>query len=121
MKVLVCGSRNWFDRGPIERELRKLPPGTIIVHGAAPGADSLADSVARCLGFEVRVYPAEWATHGRAAGPIRNSEMLTKEHRSDEPIDLVLAFAKDFSLARGTSDMMRKAREAGVHVEPFSF
>jgi hypothetical protein len=46
--------------------------------------------------------------------------MLTKEHRLDEPLDLVLAFAKDFSLARGTSDMMFKARRKFIPVEAFS-
>jgi hypothetical protein len=120
MKVLVCGSRDWFDRGPIERELRKLPPGAIIVHGAARGADTIAGVVATDLGFEVRRYPANWDKYGKAAGPIRNGEMLRMEHRLDEPIDKVLAFSKDFANSRGTKDMMRQAREKFVPVESFS-
>lgn len=123
MKVLVCGSRKWTRRGPVERELRKLLPGTIIVHGNAPGADSVGNDVAVDLGFEVRRYPADWTKHGRkAAGPIRNSEMLKKEHLPAEPIDLVLAFSDDFSqkYAPGTNDMMRKSRAVGIHVEAFS-
>lgn len=122
MKVLVCGSRKWRDWTPIERELRELPPGTIIVHGDAPGADNIADKIARALGFEVRPYPADWDAHPRAAGPIRNSRMLKEEHLPDEPIDLVLAFAKDFSRSAspGTNDMMDKARAARIFVDSFS-
>jgi hypothetical protein len=120
VKVLVCGARDWVERGPIERELRKLPPGTIVVHGAARGADTIAGEVARELGFEVRPYPADWETYPKAAGPIRNSEMLKKEHLPGEPIDKVLAFSKDFSRSIGTSDMMRKSRAKGIPVEAFS-
>ncbi len=57
---------------------------------------------------------------GFAAGPIRNSFMLTEEHLPNEPIDLVLAFSDDFAKSKGTRDMMRKARGAGILVEPFS-
>ena len=48
MKVLVCGSRKWLEQKPIERELRKLPPGTIVVHGACRGADNIAGYVGLC-------------------------------------------------------------------------
>lgn len=120
MKVLVCGSRDWFDWGPIERELAKLPPGTIIVHGGARGADTIAGEVARRLGFEVRRYPADWDRFGKGAGPIRNAQMLREEHRPSEPIDMVLAFSKNFAASRGTADMVRKAEAARIFVDPHS-
>jgi hypothetical protein len=122
MKVLVCGSREWTNRDAIWRELKKLPAGTIIVHGAARGADQMAGEIGRLLGFEVRPYPADWGNDGKAAGPIRNSRMLSEEHPDKEGVyfDRVLAFAVDFAKARGTTDMMGKARVAGIHVEPFS-
>ena len=123
MKVLVCGSRKWRRREPIERELQKLPGGTVIIHGAAPGADSIADLVARELGFEVHPYPADWTKHGRVAGPIRNSQMLRCEHLVGDPIFQVLAFADDFSHASapGTFDMIKKSRAQRIPVECFSF
>ncbi len=121
MKVLVCGGREWLNVGAIERELRKLPPGTIIVHGHCPsGADRMADQVARELGFEVRRYPADWTTHGKAAGPIRNSEMLTKEHRLEEPIDKGLAFHENLERSKGTRDMVKKLRAKFIPTEVFS-
>lgn len=119
MKVLVCGSRKWLEQRPVERELRKLPPGTIIVQGACRGADNIAGYVGEILGFEVRPYPAAWERLGRRAGIIRNQEMLDKEHREDEPIDKVLAFHEDLCVGSGTADMVRRAEEAGIPVEVF--
>lgn len=122
MKVLVCGSRHWTKRAPIERALSRLAPGGIVVHGAHwEGADAIADVVARELFLVVRRYPAEWSRYGRSAGPRRNSQMLLLEHLPPkDPIDLCLAFAEDFSVAFGTSDMRRKAETAGIRVESFS-
>src|SRR5262245_38565206 len=85
--VLICGSRIWTDRATIARVMRELDPGTLIVHGAARGADRLADEVARDLGLPRKACPADWGQYGRAAGPIRNQQMLDLERP-----DRVLAF-----------------------------
>ena len=119
MKVLVCGSRKWVDPKPVERELRKLPPGTVVIHGGCRGADNVSGGVARSLGFPVRVYPADWDQFGRAAGHVRNQQMLDEEHTESEPIDLVLAFHKDPNLGRGTRDMVARSRKAGIEVQTF--
>jgi hypothetical protein len=121
VKVLVCGSRYWMDQKAIDRELRKLPPGTIIVHGGAQGADNIAGYVAELLGFEVRVYPA--LAHGRtwpSAGPLRNQEMLDVENSPSEPIDKALAFHKDPGLGKGTKDMADRLKKAGIPLEIFA-
>lgn len=96
--------------------------GTTVVHGGARGADSIADLVARELGFEVRCYPADWTKHGRAAGPLRNAEMLEREHPDAEgdPINFVLAFSKDFARSRGTADMIKRSQSVGLIIERFS-
>jgi hypothetical protein len=97
------------------------PPSTVIIHGGARGADRIAGEVAMALGFVIRVYPADWVIHGKAAGPIRNSEMLRKEHYLEEPIDLCLAFTWDLAISRGTHDMVQKARKAHIEVQlPFA-
>lgn len=116
MKVLVCGSRYWTDVAAIRYALSSLPKDTIIIHGAANGADSIAGEIARELGFEERPYPANWTAHGKAAGPIRNSEMLMKEHLPGDPISHVLAFSKDFANSRGTKDMCQKSEAIGLKV-----
>jgi hypothetical protein len=117
MKVLVCGSRKWVEQRPIEEELRKLPPGTIVIHGACRGADNIAGYVAKeLLGFEVRPYPADWDFYGPAAGVLRNQKMLDQEHTKDEPINLVLAFHEDPGLGKGTKDMVERAQKADIEV-----
>lgn len=114
MKILVCGSRNWVDQGAIERDLRKLPKGTILVHGECRGVDNIAGYVGEQLGFVVRPYPANWDKYGRAAGTIRNQFMLDCEHPDGNGkfIDLLYAFHEDPGLGKGTKDMVERASKA---------
>jgi hypothetical protein len=58
----------------------------------------------------VAVFPADWETHGRAAGPIRNQAMLDE----GKPY-LVIAFWDGKS--KGTLDMISRATRAGVPVK----
>lgn len=115
MRVIICGGRD--DRaGPIiGMLLRGLAeahgPALTVVHGAARGVDEAAGALARGLGITVEEFPAGWATHGRAAGHIRNQAML------EAGADLVVAIKAGFNwkLDRGgTEDMVRRARAAGV-------
>lgn len=121
MKVLVFGSRKWVDQAVVERELKKLPPETVLVHGAAPGADNIGGFVGKQLGFEVRSYPADWERYGRAAGPIRNQQMLDAEHpdKAGVHLDLALCFHKDPGLGIGSADMNRRLEKASVEVRVF--
>ena len=106
MRLLVCGGRDWDRIGAMVCALEKLRP-SLVIHGGADGADHVADVAAAALGIPVEVYPADWARYGRRAGPIRNAQMLA----DDEP-DAVLAFPG----GRGTADMARQAKRAGVPV-----
>lgn len=56
-------------------------------------------------------YPADWEKHGKAAGPIRNQQMLTE----GKP-DIVVAFSDNLSNSKGTADMCRRAHKAGLPV-----
>lgn len=108
--ILITGSRYWTNEALIRAVLEQLPRGSIVVHGHNPrGADAIADRIAQELGLEVRRYPADWDTHGKQAGPLRNQQMLD-EQQPDE----VHAFPLPDS--RGTWDMVRRARAAGVPV-----
>lgn len=86
MRVIVCGGRAYADKEAITAELSMLPPGTVVVHGGAPGADTIAGEVAKALGLVVEAHPADWRRWGRGAGPRRNAEMLSLG------ADLMLAF-----------------------------
>lgn len=111
MRVLVCGDRNWVDKAAVRRELEKFPKDTVVIEGEARGADTLGREVAEEMGFEVEAYPADWEQYGRAAGPIRNKEMLAQ----GKP-DMVLAFHRCISESKGTAHMMKIANKAGVVV-----
>lgn len=111
MRVLVCGTRTFgsgrHHAGIMDCTLRTLvPPGSTVVHGDARGADRLSGEWARDHGMKEEKHPANWELHGKAAGPIRNSEMLNSD------IDLVFAFWDGKS--RGTMDMITKAQKSYV-------
>ena len=109
IKVLVCGGRDYDNKigvfGILGATHETLGIQTVI-HGNAKGADSLADEWARENSVEVIPCPADWETHGKAAGPIRNLEML--QHKPD----LVIAFPG----GNGTKDMVDKAKREGIPV-----
>lgn len=113
-KILITGDRNWDDIPRVVEALKGYRPGTILVHGACRGADIICAAVAETLGFEVRPYPADWEKHRRAAGPIRNRQMLKEEHKPEEPIDLVLAFHNNIENSSGTADMLDCVDKAGI-------
>jgi hypothetical protein len=54
-------------------------------------------------------YPADWEQYGKAAGMMRNRQMLEE----GKP-DLVVAFHDDIAASKGTKNMVDIARAAGV-------
>ncbi len=112
IRVLVCGGRNYRDRDHVWNTLTRLDaergPFSVLIHGAATGADEEAMGWARAMpGRKHAPFAADWHQHGRSAGPIRNARMI----REGRP-DLVIAFPGGF----GTADMVRRAELAGIEV-----
>jgi hypothetical protein len=110
MRILVCGDRRWTAASVMTRAmLEHVKPGDVIIEGDANGADKMAGKLASGMdGVCVEVYPAQWSKYGRAAGPKRNQQML------NTGIDKVLAFHNNILASRGTADMIRRARKAGI-------
>ena len=108
MKVLFCGDRNWDNEAPIRTALLELLPDTIIIHGGARGADKIAGRIAKEMGFTVVEVPANWEKYGKAAGSIRNREMLSLGP------ELVFAFHKNINESKGTKHMLKIAKDAGI-------
>jgi hypothetical protein len=118
VRILTTGSRTWTDRTAIAQAisgyLRSVGttsiggarPFPIVVHGAARGADQLADAVARNWGWIPERHPADWDQHGRAAGFRRNAAMVALG------ADVCLAFILDGS--RGASHTAGLAEAAGI-------
>lgn len=80
MKVIIAGSRTYQANKARQYVLDAINDSgwagdiTEIVHGGARGIDAAAHDV--CEGqWPVKVFPADWMKHGKAAGPIRNREM----------------------------------------------
>lgn len=111
MRYLICGTReasqemsdavwNWV--------MENCEPGDVVIHGAASGVDEQAMIAAQAIpGVKHLPFQADWHTHRRAAGPIRNRRMIEE----GKP-DLVVAFPG----GRGTANMVAQARKAGIDV-----
>lgn len=109
MRVLACGGRNFADRERLNRvldQLHAIHDFTLLINGDAPGADFLSSEWAHSRKITVKTFPADWAKHGRSAGPKRNQQML------DFGVNLVIAFPG----GRGTADMVARAKKSGVEV-----
>ena len=106
MRIVVSGSRTINDVKAIERELaREFAVKDIVVTGGCRGVDQIAYDYARRMFCDTEVHEADWTKHGKAAGPIRNAEMM-------QDADLLIAFWDGIS--RGTRNAIDEARKLGV-------
>ena len=86
----------------------------LVLHGGARGADAAIARAADQLGWCSVVMPAQWQQHGRAAGPIRNRELLQQAiaravaHSSPGSMASVLVVA--FPGGAGTASLVQQAR-----------
>lgn len=113
-RVIVCGGVDFSDRDLCFTQLEKLLSqyeNVEIVSGHARGADSLGEEYAREHQLSLKEFPAEWKKYGRAAGPIRNREML-KYAMEAKPV--IIAFWDGES--RGTKNMINQGEKAGAEV-----
>jgi len=109
MRVLVTGGRDYNDYETVRTVLSGLdrqPPISVLIHGGAPGAGRWAEGWAAKTSTPTRAAPADWLAHGKAAGPIRNRQMLLLNP------ELVVAFPG----GKGTSDMVSAALKAKVKI-----
>jgi hypothetical protein len=126
MKILVCGDRNYTNHRRVSTVLDELavehsiyyhpednwlPTDITIIHGDATGADRMGGNWAVKNYARLEVFPANWEKYRRAAGPIRNQKMLDE----GQP-DLVVSFHPDLSKSKGTADMVKRAKKAGIPV-----
>lgn len=89
-----------------EDEYGNYLPAITIVSGEAKGADTIGMDFAVVNWTGYAGFPADWETHGKAAGYIRNQQML------DSGIDLAIQFPG----GKGTADMRSRLDKAGVRV-----
>lgn len=123
-RLLITGSRNhqWtpYDSQALLIAVRDIVDETqknpVIVHGGATGADTEAALHGqRLFNLQTEVHRADWKKYGRAAGPIRNKQMV------ELGADLCLAFPdhpknQGGHGSRGTWDCIDLAQQAGIPV-----
>jgi hypothetical protein len=130
MVIVVTGSRDWRDRETVRRVLSDLPTGSTVIHGnngrilergpnkgQLVGLDKIAGQEASALGFEVVPVDADWDGFGKAAGPIRNRQMLNMleqlvKERGDN--GRVIAFHPFIDRSKGTRDCKEEAERRGI-------
>lgn len=116
MKVLVCGSRDMpLIQAKLVLDELRATGATHVIQGGARGADFMGKLAGLTLGCHVDEFPADWNTHGKSAGPIRNQKML------DQKPDLVLAFYPSTGITPGTRDMVTRASKAGVTIKTVTY
>lgn len=109
MRVIIAGSRSTTTKEFQDAMLNCFWKNdiTCVLSGGAKGADILGSEWARKNGVAVEIHQADWATHGRAAGAIRNSKMVSVA-------DGLIAVWD--GLSNGTHDVVQKSRAANIRV-----
>lgn len=114
LRIIVTGGRGyekaWRVFEALEVIRRNHKGKIVVIEGGASGADYFAERWAitnENRDVEHHPHPADWKLYGLDAGRIRNGEML----REEDP-HAVLAFPG----GRGTRNMVRQSRDAGVIV-----
>lgn len=103
MTIVVTGGRFYNDWESANKVLSLLN-ASLIVHGAATGADTMARVFAESHGIPHDPNPALWTEFGDNAGPIRNGKMLDKH-----PGAIVVAFPGE----DGTRNCVAQALKKG--------
>lgn len=137
--VLVTGSRTWTDGRAIYAALGEIrdhlggQAEMAVMHGDCPqGADAIADLWCIINGVQALRRPANWKLHGKAAGPIRNGEMVAEilAETGGEPEGAeALAFLDGCRSAgcrrvqphgsHGASDTIGRIERAGIPLQIF--
>lgn len=121
IRIIVAGTRTFSDYELLRNKLddfisklkQKYPDKqVVIITGAAKGADQLGSFYARNHNIPLKEFQADWTTYGKAAGPIRNQQML--DYALHE-IPVLIVFWDGES--RGTKNMMNIAKRHNVQTE----
>lgn len=111
MRVAVFGGRDFCNERLAFKALDILHRKykfTCVIDGCAIGADTLGYRWAKRNGLPTERYPANWAKFKRAAGPIRNRQMI-EEGKPDMGVQ--------FPGGTGTANMNMQLRKAGIPVQ----
>lgn len=105
MRLAIIGSRTFEDYHLLSCSIIIFLSKNIteVISGGASGADSLGERFANYYHFPIKIFKPEWTKYGKAAGFIRNQQIVDNS-------DMILAFWDGKS--RGTQDTIEKAKKA---------
>jgi hypothetical protein len=83
VKLIIAGTRTFhFDQDFIYEAIlasigkyERFPKIDEVISGGATGIDTAAKKYAEAWEVPFKEFPADWNSHGKMAGPIRNEEM----------------------------------------------
>ncbi|NVK17481.1 MAG: DUF2493 domain-containing protein [Methylocystaceae bacterium] len=108
MKTIIAGSRTIEDKEALEKTIQQAGWDiTEVVSGTCRGVDVMGEEWGRENGVPVKPFPADWLTHGRTAGELRNRDMANYAD------GLILLWD---GKSPGASCMLREANKAGIKV-----
>jgi len=100
VKIAVSGSRTYPNEQQVRQFVQSLPPDWEIVSGGCGGTDTWAVDEAKKLGMPYTEFYADWGRVGKAAGMMRNQDIVDR-------CDTLVAFP--YGEARGTTDTIKRA------------
>lgn len=81
MRLAFTGGRDYIptnsDAEELTRLVSRLEPTLILVGDCPSGVDAWIKRWAEAGDMETQIFRADWATYGKAAGPIRNGSMIS--------------------------------------------
>lgn len=108
MRTIIAGSRTITDFAEVEKAITNSGfQITEVISGGCVGPDLLGERWAMQNGIPKTLFLADWKQHGKAAGPIRNSEMAASADA------LILVYD---GKSRGSADMLMKAHSKGLKI-----
>lgn len=112
MKIAIIGSRTFTDYKLLDQVLNDFMDKnniliTHVISGGANGADKLGERFADSIGAEKIIFYPDWNKHKKAAGFIRNKDIVDNS-------EMVFAFWDGKS--RGTKHSIDYARSQKIEV-----
>ncbi len=107
-RIVIAGCRTYTRyaeaKKAIYRHLGSFKPDDtiILLSGGCRGADQLGERFAKEEGLQIEYHIPQWEKYGRAAGPLRNKQMIEK-------CDAVICFWDGKS--KGTASLIQYAQK----------
>ena len=124
VRILICGGRHFeeynFFEACVDSFLENHDfdyTALELVSGGCIGTDKLAERFAVEHGCVIKVFPANWKQYGKAAGPIRNKQMIEYINQAEQKF--VIAFTSVNS--KGSLGTIKMANNYNIPVTQIDY